>query len=349
MKNYCVKGYYALSGRMANGCRECVKGEKLVLFITGLCANKCFYCPLPVEMRGRDLVMANERPVRKDSDLINEALSMRALGAGFTGGEPLLVIDRVIHYIKLLKNKFGKSFHIHLYTAMPGISDSTLKALDKAGLDELRIHPVNLSKSYWPLIKKALNYSFDVGVEVPALPGRLSELKELADYLNSVKAKFLNINELELTEPNYNSLKGLGYCFDKDLVSAKGSRSTALKLIDYAKKLKLSVYYCSAGLKDAVQFRERLKRTAKQTAKPYELITSDGTLIKGVIKGSIGALRKLAKDYHLKAYLNKTKQRLELSVNKVESLSKLVDGLEFGVLESYPTFGKPMINYSRLK
>lgn len=112
----------------------------MVIFITGLCERNCFYCPVSEARRKKDLVFSNERPIRTDEDLIEEAISMDALGTGITGGEPLLRTERVVHYIRLLKDRFGTSHHIHLYTALaPGIE--VLESLRNAGLDEIRFHP----------------------------------------------------------------------------------------------------------------------------------------------------------------------------------------------------------------
>ncbi|WNY22849.1 hypothetical protein MmiHf6_01340 [Methanimicrococcus hongohii] len=125
---------------LPDGCLCCRKGAKMVLFVTGICRKTCFFCPLSVERKNKDVIFANERAVYSDSDVLEEARSMNAEGTGITGGEPLLELERVIHYIHLLKNEFGKNHHIHLYTSTAP-SENDLKELADAGLDEIRFHP----------------------------------------------------------------------------------------------------------------------------------------------------------------------------------------------------------------
>ncbi|MGQ9788780.1 MAG: radical SAM protein, partial [Candidatus Hadarchaeaceae archaeon] len=104
-----------LLGKMPLGCRLCVKGAKMVLFVTGLCRRHCFYCPLSDKRAGKDLIYANERPVKTVKDILDEARSMDALGTGITGGDPSLRFKRVLAYLRLLKAKLGRSHHIHMY------------------------------------------------------------------------------------------------------------------------------------------------------------------------------------------------------------------------------------------
>ena len=111
----------------------------MVLFVTGRCHRSCWYCPLSRERKGSDTVYANEHPVDIPSQMIEEAENMSALGTGITGGEPLLCLDRVIGYCRLLKDHFGPDHHIHLYTAKaPG--DDELERM-KGLVDEIRLHP----------------------------------------------------------------------------------------------------------------------------------------------------------------------------------------------------------------
>src|SRR3989338_11016548 len=101
--------YYSYNlGILPEGCQYCVRGEKLVLFVTGICPRKCYFCPVSDEKYGHDVCYANERKVAHSEDIIAEALQMDAKGAGITGGDPLSRLDKTVDAIKLLKAKFGK-------------------------------------------------------------------------------------------------------------------------------------------------------------------------------------------------------------------------------------------------
>ena len=98
------------SGNLSEGCKRCVEGRKLVLFITGMCAQKCWYCPIGEQKYGHDVVFANEWKLDNPNDpveLLEEARLTKATGAGITGGDPLARIDRCVQYITLLKKEFG--------------------------------------------------------------------------------------------------------------------------------------------------------------------------------------------------------------------------------------------------
>lgn len=137
---------------LPKGCLHCKKGSKMVLFITGICHQSCFYCPISQERKNKDLTYANEKLILNDKDILFVVREMDASGTGITGGEPLLKLKKLIYYIKLLKNNFGEKHHIHLYTSIP-VSKSVLSIFSKIKLDEIRIHPLY---NYWKL--KRNNY-----------------------------------------------------------------------------------------------------------------------------------------------------------------------------------------------
>lgn len=274
---------------LPEGCRLCYKGAKMVLFVTGVCGKNCFYCPVSNERREKDIIFANERRVNKDEDLIEEAISMDALGTGITGGEPLLRLERVVHYIKLLKNKFGKSHHIHLYTALPP-DKGVLESLRSAGLDEIRFHPPqemlpDIVHAYYSVsIKEAHKLGLSVGIEIPSISSDLDGVISLLKEVNG----FLNLNELEFSETNLAELKVRGFRVINDTsYAALGSKELAESL-NFER-----LHFCSSRFKDAVQLRERFKRIAKKGARYFDEVTDDGTLVYGVIEGNCMNLLKV--------------------------------------------------------
>ena len=271
------------TGHVAEGCRHCIDGSKMVLFVTGRCGWNCYYCPVSLEKKGKDVIYANEGRVYTDEEIIAEAEAMDATGTGITGGDPLLDMDRTVHMIRLLKDRFGKGHHIHLYTAT--IDPEKAKRLQDAGLDEIRFHP---PESVWTemsstrLRETVESLDIDVGVEVPALPHRERELNALVAYCREVGVDFVNLNELEFSESNWDMMEAYGYSVRDELSSAvDGSRETAVAVLKANKRA--DVHFCSSTFKDGIQLRRRLIRRAEHTAKPYQQVTEDGTLVRGYL------------------------------------------------------------------
>jgi len=266
----------------SKGCELCQLGAKMVLFVTGLCNRSCFYCPLSECRKGKDVAYANERPIKCDADLIVEARSMDALGTGVTGGEPLLALARVLHYIKLLKSEFGPQHHAHLYSSLAP-SRHALRVLARVGLDEIRFHPPieewdNFASSqYCDALRYAKTLGMEAGVEIPAIkpvPAILNVLKEVSG--------FLNLNELEFSETNYDALTAAGFVQLEPGYGAVGSRKIADEIADD----EVPTHFCPSVSKDSVQLRERLKRKARRLARPFDEVTPDGTLVFGVVESA---------------------------------------------------------------
>jgi pyruvate formate-lyase activating enzyme-like uncharacterized protein len=265
---------------LSEGCVLCHQGAKMVLFLTGRCPRNCWYCPISAERRGRDIAYANDRKIGSDADLIEEGRIMSALGTGVTGGEPLIAMEALVHYCSLLKSEFGPEHHIHLYT---GKAPSYEELHRLRGLvDEIRLHPPHevwpeiMDSAYIPAIRDAKNLGFAVGIEVPSLPG-LDALIPVLSLLD-----FLNINELEWSETNAQSMRNLGYELEDTYHNAVGgARAWAEGILacDH-------VHWCSSVFKDSVQLRERLKRIARNTAREFDEITEDGTVVYGVLEYS---------------------------------------------------------------
>ncbi|MFP3255074.1 MAG: radical SAM protein [Thermoplasmata archaeon] len=342
---------------LPEGCKLCREGAKLVLFITGLCNFKCFYCPLSTSKKNRDVTYADEMPVLKDENIIEEAKLIDAKGTGITGGDPLRKLSKTINYINLLKNEFGNGHHIHLYTASG--KKEEIYALGNAGLDEIRFHvPVRLwnklkSSDYVNKIKYSRDAGMKVGIEVPVLPDKGNELLKMLKDAEDIEVDFVNLNELEFSETNYESLRIHNYKTKSYISSAvRGSEVLARKII-IENDFSITVHYCSASFKDAVQLRRRLLRRAKNIAEEYEIITKDGTLLKGIIEGkdlkniyeelidTIGVPENMV---NFDIYRN----RIEIAPWILEELKNMIDGEKY-IVEEYPTWDRTEVERYPIK
>ena len=150
----------------------------LVLSVTHRCDRGCFYCSNPTGQR--DVVVANDCLAQTKRDVLREAAWSHASSACITGGEPLLRLERTCGYIQALKHAFGPDFHIHLYTSRVDASMDQLRELRDSGLDEIRFHLHNGSETTG--VSRAMDFSWTVGIEVPAIPGgHTGEIVEAAD------------------------------------------------------------------------------------------------------------------------------------------------------------------------
>jgi hypothetical protein len=278
--------YYSWrAGELAGGCKFCVRGEKLVLFVTGLCSSRCDFCPLSDEKLYKDVIYANERPLEGENEvsaIMEEAEACDAKGAGITGGDPLVKLDRTISYIKLLKEKFGKDFHIHLYTPLELVTEKKLLRLFESGLDEIRFHPKLDRLAEWDKILLAKRFGWKVGVEIPIIPGKEKETKKLIGFIKG-KIDFLNLNELELADNRVWKQKEGVKCKDNISYAIKGSDELAKKLLKYAASLGIKTHYCTCKLKDKVQLANRIVRRAARVKQKFDTMTEEGMLVRGAV------------------------------------------------------------------
>ncbi len=274
-----VEGVYAYTGVLPRGCQLCMRGSKIVVFVTGVCRESCFYCPVSPRRFNRDVVYVDEERVGGLRGVVAEALRVGAEGAAITGGEPLERLGRVVSIIRALKEAFGDEFHIHLYTSGRWLTRSVVRVLEDAGLDELRIHPVE--ESLWSRVELAVRSRrwMSVGVEVPVFPGDEERLKRRMKWLEEIGADFINLNEVEVAPHRVESFVARGYRVRGYVV--EGSYEAGLALVEWAARelSRLNVHFCPASYKDRVQHRARLNRKAERVALLYEEATGRGTLV----------------------------------------------------------------------
>jgi pyruvate formate-lyase activating enzyme-like uncharacterized protein len=283
---------------LPKGCNFCLKGQKAILFLNGICQKPehcSWYCPISLERRNNNKTFANEIEINSFKELLEEIEKIDAKGMSITGGEPLseLNIEKTIEYIKFIKSQKGKKFHIHLYTNGINFNEAIADRLALAGLDEIRFHP---SKKCWPQIKLALNKGMDVGAEVPVIPERekIKELEDFIIFLNEIGADFINLNEFEYCFPNSHELKNRGYQLKNGTIaSVVNSQEVGINLLkDLINKVSIKMNFCPIHSKDYYQLRNRYLRRAKNIKLPYEVITEEGLLLFGQIEGKMEDLEE---------------------------------------------------------
>jgi pyruvate formate-lyase activating enzyme-like uncharacterized protein len=364
-----LEGDSLIVGTLPQGCLLCARGSKMVLFVTGLCESSCYYCPLSPEKAGKDIVFADELPVSSDDDVLFEVDAIRGEGVGISGGDPLCTLDRTLQYIHLLKSKYGTDFHIHLYTSKSGISQEDITKLKEAGLDEIRFHPQSTD---WSGIERAIKAGLVVGIEMPAIPGKTDYLKKTAIRAQKIGVSFLNINELEASESNFESLRAHGMRLtDMASASIEGSAATAKKVLEWsAKNLEcLSVHFCSARYKDAIQMRNRLERRLEETIRDFEeRDDADPLLVLGIIRAphesSLSARQlqdiysRLIDQFELPETLlnlDTTRMRIEIApgflqeyVEEIKECLHDIENLEVGISYEYPSWDRLQVIFEPL-
>ncbi len=254
---------------LAPACKMCAEGSKMVVFVTGMCSADCYYCPISFKKSGKDRIFADEWELKNENEiekLILEAELIEAAGAGITGGDPLIVWERVEKYIKFLKERFGEKFNIHLYTSGLKNADK-ISNLIKAGLDEVRFHPPpkewkNMHKSkIKDTILGCIDSTADVAIEIPAVPNMQNDIFSMISWAEQNNLSWINLNELEFSEKNEKNLIKKGFTQKSDISAAvKGSEKTAIDVIKKVRdeNLNIGIHYCSVSFKDCIQLKNRI-------------------------------------------------------------------------------------------
>ena len=344
----------------AIGCIQCQKGSKLVLFVTGHCHWMCDYCPLSENRREVDVMFANERPCTNFDEVIEEAKAMNATGTGITGGDPLMAREASLEAIRRLKQEFGDSHHIHMYTSIP-FPEKHATEFAEVGLDEIRFHLLNLELSkYLDIIKACNDAGIVVGIELPADPDEKEKLFELIEELRETEISFLNLNELEITTGNQAEMELRGFNLSSEMTAgAEGSSELAIQLksrVDAAEYGLLDpidgqsresygfhLKFCTASYKDAGQLRARFRRRAGQTLAPHEQLTEDDTIIFGALYTSqtlyendwqeILEVTGISPDW---LHADMEMERIEMPIDLAEELAPMVN-TPVAIVEVHPT------------
>ncbi len=348
---------------MCKGCKLCLKGQKLVLFVGGKCSRKCWYCSLSEGRKNTPQAWANERPCNSIKDLIEEAKQSRAKGAGITGGDPLAYLDRTLKYAKALKKEFGKKFHIHVYLPLVLVDKSKLEKLHEC-IDEVRFHPSFLAedapdtkgcaerreteKKTLEEIEKIKTASEifgkkNTGIEMPLLPEKKDEIisfiKKIAPHIS-----FANLNEFELSDTNFDRVTK-DYALNEDTYTVSKSIETGKEILKKCKALKLNMHLCTAKTKNHHQYHNRL---TLHKILPFGTRTNEATVIYYTITPeNIKETAKELKKYTKNFYIDNPHKRIILKESEIKKIHK-TKKFEINFCEEHPTFDSEKMSFWKL-
>tara|TARA_B100001093_G_scaffold224852_2_gene215469 strand:+ start:21842 stop:22936 length:1095 start_codon:yes stop_codon:yes gene_type:complete len=328
----------------AEGCVQCQRGSKMVLFVTGKCHWGCDYCPLSDNRRESPDMFANERRCTTWDEVIEEGHAMNATGTGITGGDPMLDLEKSLEAVRQLKSAFGETHHVHIYTSIPFKAERA-KDFGEAGLDEIRFHLLDGTVGkYLSVMQACRDADINVGVELPCEPDKENQLFALLDELDSSPVQFLNLNELEITVGNQENMDVRGFNLSGGITAAaEGSAELALRLKEASQPLDFHLKFCSARFKDAGQLRARFRRRGQATLRPYEVLTNDDTIAFGAIPtdlddahDDIAELRREMGIAEGWIRYDAQHKRIELPLALAEELSEVVH-VPVQLVEVHPT------------
>lgn len=332
--------------QISPACIACQKGVgSLTFFISLKCNRDCFFCFNP-NQEDFDYNYHHQR------DLIAELKEVKGQGLqidhlALTGGEPLIYLDESLAFFRESKNLFPQAYK-RLYTNGDFVNEDVLAKLQAAGLQEIRfsirMHDLEKGHDYiFDRIAKARKYLPFVMVEMPVLPDKFEEMKDVILRLDQLG--LYSINLLELCFPYYNAqiyrdygykVKAHPYRVLYDYWYAGGlpiskSELVCLDLISFAldNHIRMGIHYCSLENKHTGQVY--LQNTSHKTPSNAYFSRRDYFLKTAKVFGEdVEPVRHFFDKNGYHQYLiNQEYNYLEFHVSKVRMLSRF--DIEVGI------------------
>ena len=281
---------------LSPGCHSCAEGQWSCLFINNICRGGCFFCPS--EQKNIDVSMTNTITFTNSHDYADYLVAFPFTGVGISGGEPFLTFERSIDFVSTVRERFGDTLHIWLYTSGLHATRDRLKLLANAGVDEIRFNIFATGYSC-NAAKLASGIIPIVTVEIPAVPEHTELLSEAMTRMTGSGINYLNLHQIRVTPFNAGKLAGRSYSFlHGQNAGVLESELAALRLLRHAatEGLPLPVNYCSLTYRNRYQSLASRRRFAPSVVKPFEDITQAGYIRRMALVGSPEALAARAEE-----------------------------------------------------
>jgi pyruvate formate-lyase activating enzyme-like uncharacterized protein len=273
-----AKGSKPYIHSLSPGCEICQNGDWGCNLINRLCTRNCYFCKRHHSVK-TELDSETEGYIFATPSAHVEFIKTFGIkGVGFSGGEPLLVKERLLNHIRAIRKEFGHSIYLWMYTNGDLVDREILTELRDTGLDEIRF---NLSAREYDLtpIITAKKYIPTVTVEIPAIPEDIELVKSLLIEMQLVGVDFLNLHQLYVRSQNWRELLRRNYHIDCSTgTGIYESEMCALMLLLHAceQQLQLPINYCSCVYKSRFQTRGYRIRRARAVLEGFQEITDAG-------------------------------------------------------------------------
>ena len=270
--NYSFQESKLNSGPLSPGCSICGEGGWDCNYTNHRCSRNCFYCPQDRSIKKESESKSEGFAFKDPLEHINYLKTFQIRGVGFSGGEPFLVLDRLLAHIAAIRREFGDSMYLWAYTNGDFVNPESLKKLQDVGLNEIRfdlsarqydLTPIILSKEYIPTVT----------VEIPAIPEDYDLVTDLLPKMEAIGVNFLNLHQLATTQHNYKAFVRRNYHFlHVPRIPVFESEICALKLLGFARQhqIGLPINYCCQVYKNRFQGRDIRARTSRVVKQGFE-------------------------------------------------------------------------------
>jgi len=263
------------------GCQSCQQGRWLCIYLTYLCNANCAFCPAPMKNVDKISSAFGDQPPQILAFLMRHPFS----GISFSGGDCLLVFDRLLEWLKFFKYNLPEIYY-WLYTNGLEVEPYHLEQLARAGLDEIRF---NIAATHYntPTILEKIAMATDiinhVAVEIPSIPTDYEKLVEVLPYLDQIKVKYLNLHEYLLVpdDPLLKTESSGTFIFNKHTklkYHAYSLQNTEkIKRFCEQRGFKLKINKCSLQKKEYQMLKRRIT-LGTLLRKKHEQLTEEGLL-----------------------------------------------------------------------
>ncbi|MBI5623049.1 MAG: radical SAM protein [Elusimicrobia bacterium] len=283
-------------GPLSPGCARCVSGTWSCAFFSSACNASCFFCPSSREAWQDNALCADMLMFGRSRNFADYVDRLGFNGASFSGGEPLLLMGKVLEGLAALRKTSGQRLHLWLYTNGLLVTENRLKRLRAAGLDEMRF---NICAAGYDLkaVSLAVKFIPTVTVEIPMIPEDYERVRNLLGPMKRIGVKHLNLHQLYVSRGNHRAFGRRGYTgLRLPCTPTLESELAALRILRAALDggVGIPINYCSMTYRDRVTAWSRRRRAAALMKMPCEDVTGAGYLRRFAIRGPRAELANLS-------------------------------------------------------